>query len=130
MKSDKSGASNFYGKKYFFTNLFKNLRKEEQKYKKADADFNLRFSKYQQHKDFFKNTTWTSNAEKIQEQYYLTKEKIFLESICQKLQKTKKILNDESERLEKICKIDDAQQKISIIAAGILKKNFKITRDT
>ena len=105
---------------------FKKLREEKRKYEKASTDLNLRFSKYQRREDFFKSANWTSNAEKIQEQYYLTKEKILLKSEQQKLQKTKKFLNSESERLEEICKTDEARQKISVIAAGILKKNLKI----
>ena len=85
--------------------------------------------KCQQREVDFKNTNWKNSAEKIQEQYYLKKEKIILETARQKLQNTKKFLESESERLEKICKTEKARQKISVIAAGILKKNLKTVED-
>lgn len=108
---------------------FKKLRDEKRKYEKAVSNFEKKFADYQQHESDFKNAKWENLSEKIQEQYYLTKEKIMLESARQKLQNTKKFLESESERLEKICQTEEARQKISVIAAGILKKNLKIAEE-
>ena len=108
---------------------FKKLREEKRKYEKAVADFEKNFSKYQQRESDFKNANWENLSEKIQEQYYLTKEKIILETARQKLQNTKNFLESESEKLEKICKTEDAREKIAVIAAGILKKNLKIAEE-
>lgn len=105
---------------------FKKLREEKRKYEKAVSDFEKKFAEHQQHESDFKNAKWENLSEKIQERYYLTKEKIILESARQKLQNTKKFLDSESEKLEKICQTEEAREKISIIAAGILKKNLKI----
>lgn len=107
----------------------KKLREENRKYEKAVADFEKKISKYQQREIDFKNAKWENFAEQIQEQYYLTKEKIILETTRQKLQNTKKLLDSESERLEKICKTGEARQKIAVIAAGILKKNLKVAEE-
>ncbi len=107
----------------------KKLRWEKHKYEKAVADFEKKISKYQQRKVDFQNANYENSAKKIQEQYYLTKEKIILETTRQKLQNTKKLLDSEFEKLEKICKTEEARQKISIIAAGILKKNMKIAKE-
>ncbi|MBR6013606.1 MAG: hypothetical protein IK062_07485 [Selenomonadaceae bacterium] len=107
----------------------KKLREEKRKYEKSVSNFEKKFLKCQQREVDFKNTKWKNSAEKIQEQYYLTKEKIMLETARQKLQNTKKFLESESERLEKICKTEEARQKISVIAAGILKKNLKTAED-
>lgn len=59
----------------------------------------------------------------------MIKEKIFLETARQNLQNTKKFLESESEKLAKICRTEEARQKISVIAAGILKKNLKMVEE-
>jgi len=105
---------------------FKKLREEKLKFEKAVSNFEKEFSEYQQRESDFKNANLENSAEKLQEQYYLTKEKIILETARQKLQNTKKFLENESERLEKICKTEEAREKIAIIAARILRKNLKI----
>ena len=105
------------------------MREEKRKYEKAVADFEKKFSKYQQHEVDFKNANWKNSAEQIQEQYYLSKEKIILETTRQKFRNTKKLLDSESEKLEKICETEEAREKIAVIAAGILKKNLKIVLD-
>ncbi|MBR6012594.1 MAG: MobA/MobL family protein [Selenomonadaceae bacterium] len=107
----------------------KKLRDEKRKYEKAVSSLEKKFLKYQQREIAFKNANWKNFAEQIQEQYYLTKEKIILESAYQDLQNTKKLLDSESERLEKICKTGEARQKIAVIAAGILKKNLKVAEE-
>ena len=104
---------------------FKKMREEKRKCEKAISSFEKKISENQQRESDFKNANWENSAEKILEQYYLTKEKIILESARQNLQNTKKFLESDSEKLTKICQTEEARQKISLIAAGILKKNLK-----
>ena len=108
---------------------FKKLREEKREYEKAVKCFEKKSAENQQRESDFKNTNWENSAEKIQEQYYLTKEKILLESARQNLQNMKEFLESESERLAKICQTEEARQKISVIAAGILKKNLKTANE-
>lgn len=107
----------------------KKLREEKRKYEKAICGFEKKFSEYEQRESDLKNENWENLSEKLREQYYLTKEKITLESARQNLQSTKKFLESESERLEKICETEEARQKISVIAAGILRKNLKVAEE-
>ena len=113
-------------KNIFVHGDFKKLREEKRKYEKVVSDFEKKISKYQQREFDFKNAKWENSAKKIQEQYYLAKEKIILETTRQKFRNTKKLLDSKSEKLEKICETEEAREKIAVIAAGILKKNLKI----
>lgn len=108
---------------------FKKLREEKREFEKSFSNFEKKFAEYQQRESDFKNTNWENSAEKIQEQYYLTKEKILLETARQSLQNKKNFLESESEKLAKICQTEEARQKISVIAAGILKKNLKMVEE-
>ena len=105
---------------------FKKLREEKRRYEKSVSNFEKKFAEHQQREFDFKNAKFETMAEKIQEQYYLTKEKILLETARQNLQNTKNFLESESEKLAKICQTEEARQKISLIAAGILRKNLKV----
>lgn len=116
-------------KNIFVRGGFKKLREENWKYEKAVAELDKKIFEYRQRKLNFQNAKFETMAEKIQEQYYLTKEKICLESEQEKLQSTKNFLVGESDRLEKICQINEARQKISLIAAGILRKNLRIVNE-
>ena len=116
-------------KNIFVRGEFKKLREENRKYEKAVAELGKKISEHRQRELNFQNAKFETMAEKIQEQYYLTKEKIAFESEQQKLQSTKNFLVGESDRLEKICQTDEARQKISLIAAGILKKNLRIVNE-
>ena len=108
---------------------FKKLREEKREFEKTFSNFEKKFAEYQQRESDFKNTNCENSAEKIQEQYYLTKEKFLLETVRQNLQNTKKFLESESEKLAKICQTEEARQKISVIAAGILRKNLKMVEE-
>ena len=72
---------------------------------------------------------WSSDGDKLQEQYYLTKQKIQLEMTGQKLAETKNQLDSELTRLEKLCQTEEAQEKIALLAAGILFKNLEIEQE-
>ena len=105
------------------------MREEKREFEKSFSNFEKKFEEYQQRESDFKNTNWENSAEKIHEQYYLTKEKILLETARQNLQNTKNFLESESEKLAKICQTEEARQKISVIAAEILKKNLKMVEE-
>lgn len=78
---------------------------------------------------FLKAQKWTNNGEKIRAQYYLTKEKFYLEETARKLSDTKTQLDRESKRLENLCQTEVTQGKIALIAADILHDNLKIVRE-
>jgi len=113
----------------FVRGAFKKLRGEKRKYEKAIGSFEKKFLEYEQRESDFKSENWENLSEKLQEQYYLTKEKITLESARQNLQNTKNFLDSEVEKLEKICETEEARQKILVIAAGILRKNLKVAEE-
>ena len=62
----------------------------------------------------------------FQAQYYLTKTKINLEETGRRLSEIKIRLDNESTRLGNLCKTKEAQEKIALLAADILRKNLKI----
>ena len=105
---------------------FKTLRAEKQKHEKTVKIFERQFSKFQQRLSDFENMNWTNSSEKFQEQYQLTRAKLSLEASRQKLTETQKSLTAEATRLENLCKPEQAQQQIALIAAGILRKNLKV----
>ena len=101
MERDKFGTSDFYGGNIFVHGNFKKLRDEKREFKKTFSNFEKKFEEYQQRESDFKNANCENSAERIQEQYYLTKEKIIWETARQSLQNTKNFLEGESEKLVK-----------------------------
>ena len=116
-------------KNIFLHGAFKKLCADQQIYKKALAKYEREKSEYQKREMLFKHKDWTNRADKFQAQYYLTKEKIRLEKIGQKLSETKIQLDTESTRLELLCQTEEAQEKIALIAVGILRRNLKIAQE-
>ena len=110
----------------FVHGAFKTLRAEKQKHEKATKIFERQFSKFQQRLSNFENMNWTNSSEKFQEQYQLTRAKLSLEASRKKLTEAQKSLTAEAMRLENLCKPEQAQQQIALIAAGILRKNLKV----
>lgn len=110
----------------FVHGAFKTLRAEKQKHAKVTKIFERQFSEFQQRLSNFENTNWTNSSEKFQEQYQLTRAKLTLEASRQKLTEAQKSLTAEATRLENLCKPEQAQQQIALIAAGILRKNLKV----
>ena len=113
-------------KNIFVHDGFKKLQIEQEEYEKALANYKREKSENCKREIFFNNTDWTNLGVKLQEQYYITKEKIHLEATRQKLAETQIRLDSESARLEKLCQTEEAQEKIALIAADILSKNLKI----
>jgi len=113
-------------KDIFVHDGFKKLQIEQEEYEKALANYERDLTENCKREIFFKNTDWTNLGVKLQEQYYITKEKIRLEETGRRLSDTKIRLENELTRLEKMCQTEDAQEKIALIAADILHKNLKI----
>ena len=116
-------------KNIFVHDTFKKLHTEQQAYKKALAKYERDKSAYQKRERSFKSTKGTNYAEEFQAHYYLTKEKVRLREFEQKLSATKIRLDRELNRLETLYKTEEAQEKIAIIAATILRKNLKIAQE-
>ena len=116
-------------KNIFVHGAFKKLCAEQQVYKKALANYERDKSEYQKRAISFRSTNWTSSGEKLFAQYYLIKEKNHLDETAQKLSETKIQLNEELARLETLCQTQEAQEKIALIASGILRKNLKISQE-
>ena len=114
-------------KNIFVHDGFKKLQIEQEEYEKALANYERDFAENCKQEIFFNNANWTNCGVKLQEQYYITKEKINLEATRQKLVDTKIRLENELTRLENLCQTEEAQEKIALLAAGILYKNLKTT---
>ena len=107
----------------------KKFHSEQDFYKKTSVQYERDLTENCKRETFFNNTNWTNRGVKLQEQYYITKEKIRLETIWKKLAQTKSHLDSESLRLKTLCQNDDAQEKIALIAAAILRKNLKTAQE-
>ena len=105
------------------------MRTEQEKYKKAFADYERETSETRERELLFSQRKWTNRAELFQAQYYLTKAKINLEETERTLSHSKIHLENELTRLETLCQTQDAQEKIALLAADILHKNLKITME-
>ena len=116
-------------KNIFVHGDFKKLQAKQKKYEKDLARYQREKSENQKRVMDFNTRQWSSNGEKLQAQYYLKKEKIYLEATEQKLAETKIQLDNESIRLESLCQTQDAKEKIALIAASILRKNLKTAQE-
>ena len=113
-------------KNFFVHDGFKKLQIEQEEYEKALAKYERDFAENCKREIFFNSTNWTNHGVKLQEQYYITKEKINLEETGRRLSHSKIRLENELTRLETLCQTKEAQEKIALLAADILRKNLKI----
>ena len=116
-------------KNIFVHGGFKKLSIEQKAYEKALARYEWEKSGHQKRVMDFNSRQWTSSGEKLQAQYYIAKEKIHLEETERTLAETKSRLEKEIVRLETLCQTVEAQEKIALIAVGILRKNLKIAQE-
>ena len=116
-------------KNIFVHGALKKLHVAQESYKKTLIQYERDLSENRKREIFFNNTSWTNNNVKFQERYYITKEKIRLETTRKELAQTKIQLNNESTLLESLCKTQEAQEKITLIAASVLRKNLKIAHE-
>ena len=112
-------------KNIFVHGGFDKLHAKLEEYEETLTQFGYDKSQYFHWEQTFNDKKWSSAGDKLREQYYLTKEKINLEMTGRKLAETKNHLESELTRLEKLCQTEDAQEKIALIAAGILFKNLE-----
>ena len=110
----------------FLHGALKKFHAGQDSYKKTSAQYERDLSENRKREIFFRNANWTNRAVKLQEQYYITKEKIRLKAIQQELAQKKIYLESEKARLKTLCQTEEAQEKIVLLAAGILHKNLKI----
>lgn len=113
----------------FLHGALKKFHAEQDSYKKTSAQYERDLSENRKREIFFNNTDWSNLGVKLQEQYYITKENFRLETTRKKLAQTKRHLDSESLRLKALCQNDDAQDKIALIAASILRKNLKTAQE-
>lgn len=117
-------------KNIFVHDGFKKLRTEQEEYEKALAKYERETSENRERELLFSHRKWNNRAEMFQAQYYLTKTKINLEETGRRLSEIKIRLENESTRLGNLCKTKEAQEKIALLAADILRKNLKIAHET
>lgn len=129
LKRMSSAEAIIRAKNIFVHGGFKKLSIEQKKYEKDLARYQRKKAENQKRVMDFNSRQWSSNGEKLREQYYLTKKKINLEATEQKLAETKIQLDNESIRLESLCQTQDAQEKIALTAASILRKNLKVAQE-
>ena len=116
-------------KNIFLHGALKKLHAEQDSYKKTSAQYERDLSENRKREIFFNNTDWSNLGVKLLEHYYITKENFRLETIRKKLAQTKRHLDSESFRLKALFQNDDAQEKIALIAAAILRKNLKTAQE-
>lgn len=99
------------------------LHKDEQKLVKNLTDFNQR-------KKIFLNRDWSAEERNLftQEKYSLTKQQTLLELENNRLANLKISIKNRQTELENLCQLPESKRKIELIAAGILRKNFKFVR--
>jgi hypothetical protein len=92
--------------------------------------FNKKFNDYTQREFIFLNADWNDDnrAEFLQQKYSLAKQKTLLEIEKARLDNLQIALDKEKAQLDSFCLMPDSKQKIELIAAGILRKNFKFVQ--
>ncbi len=82
LKRMSSAEAIIRAKNIFVHNGFKKLQAKQKTYEKDLARYQWEKSENQKRVIDFNSRQWSSNGEKLQAQYYLTKEKINLEAFC------------------------------------------------
>ena len=116
-------------KNIFVHGGFDKLHAQREEYEETLTQFGHDKSHFLLWEQSLNDKKWSSAGDKLREQYYLTKQKIQLEMTGQKLAETKNQLDSELTRLEKLCQTEEAQEKIALLAAGILFKNLEIEQE-
>ena len=109
---------------------FKKMRAAVRQFKKAEQRLAKNIAECAQREKIFQARDWAlePRSKIFQEQYTLTRQKILLGLEKDRLGNLKQALENRQTALEKICQEPDAQKKIDLIAAGILRKNSKFVR--
>ena len=117
-------------KNIFVHGDFKRLRENVRRYKKDKQRLVQKSLAYSQEEKQFQTRNWSflPHSTFLQQQYYLTKQRTLLELEMKRLDQTKFSLQNKQAELEKLCQEHEATRKIEMIAAGILRKNYKFVR--
>ena len=117
----------FMAKNIFVHGDFKRLREEIRRHKKAEQRLVPKLLAFSKEEKEFKTRDWSAFSRSIflQQQYYLTKQRTLLDVERTRLDQIKLSLQNKQAELEKLCQPHEAQRKIEMIAAGILRKNLK-----
>jgi len=120
----------FMAKNIFAHGNFKRLREDFRRYKKEEQWLTQKSLAYSQEEKQFQTRNWSllPHSSFLQQQYYLTKQRTLLELERSRLDQIKFSLQNKQVELEKLCQEHEAARKIEMIAAGILRKNYKFVR--
>ena len=117
-------------KNIFVRGDYKRLRESIRRYKKAEQRLAQKLFAYSKEEKEFKNRDLTALPRSIllQEQYYLTKQRMLLGVEKVRLDQIKLSLQNKQNELESLCQSHESKRKIEEIAAGILRKNLRFVR--
>ena len=120
----------FMAKNIFVHGSFKKLRSDLRQLQKDEQIFNQSLISFKNREKIFLNRDWAAEERSsfLQEKYSLSKQKTLLELEHHRLNNLKISLQNHQTELESLCQKPDSIKKIELIAAGILKKNFKFVR--
>ena len=109
---------------------FKKLRGAVRQLKKDEQRLARNIIEYAQREKIFRDRDWTlePHSEFLQERYYLTRQRTMLELEKARLDRLSLSLKNRQTELEQLCQEPEARVKIEVIAAGILRKNYKFVR--
>ena len=117
-------------KNIFVRGDYKRLREGMRRYKKDEQRLAQKLFAYSKGEKEFKRRDWTvlPRSTFLQEQYYLLKERTLLEVEKKRLDQIKLSLQEKQKELETLCQEPESKRRIELIAAGILRKNYKFVR--
>ena len=120
----------FMSKGIFTQGKIKTLKNDFRRLTRDIQKFDKKFNEYRQREIIFLNKDWTveNHSTFIQEKYSLAREKALLEIEKAQLYKLQLSLDNQKAQLDSFCSLPDSKKKIDVIAAGILRKNFKFVQ--
>ncbi|MBQ3442484.1 MAG: hypothetical protein IJG33_04475 [Selenomonadaceae bacterium] len=120
----------FMAKNIFAHGNFKRLRENFRRYKKDEQRLAQKSLTYSQEEKQFQTRDWSlfPRSTFLQQQYYLTKQRILLELERSRLNQIKVSLQNKQAELDSLCHQPNATKKINEIAIGILRKNLRFVR--
>lgn len=116
-------------KNIFVHGGFDKLHAQQKSYEETLTQFEHDKSQYLLWQQAFNDKKWSSDGDRLREQYYLTKQKIHLAEMERNLSENKIQLDKELARLETLCQTETAKEKIAFLAASLLFKNSKIAQE-
>ena len=117
-------------KNIFVGGDLKRLRATISQCKKDEQRLAQKIFAFNQRENIFQNHDWTTSERSafLQEKYLLTKQKTLIELEKARLANLKLSIEQKQAELDSLCQKPDSLKKIELIAAGILRKNYKFVR--